>query len=214
MVVKIFIIFAWTLLVWSGISCAQMYTWTDEQGVLVISVYPRPNDNIKEELEIPATKRVNKKNKSRSSASPQSHASKYGPDNISDEMLQGDNSIVWKTWSEGLSVARSNNKPICLFIYTTWCPRCHELIPKFDDIAIVRLSKKFVMIKQDADEKPSWLTEHFGRFGGYIPRIFFMRSDGKVIKEINSGNPRYPYYYSDRDVEKLRASFKKASVLR
>lgn len=117
--------------------------------------------------------------------------------------------IEWKAWSDGLAAAKSSKKPICLVVYTDWCPRCKELAPVFEEPEMATLAKDFVMIRQDADEKPVWLVEQFNQpYGGYVPRIFFLDADGNVRPEITSGNDRYPYFYTPRGKAALLRSMK------
>jgi hypothetical protein len=65
------------------------------------------------------------------------------------------------------------------------------------------------MIKQNQDEHPAWLNKAFGQFGGYVPRVFFLRADGTMLSEIKSAHPRYLYFYPD--LNNLKQSMKKAS---
>jgi thiol-disulfide isomerase/thioredoxin len=119
--------------------------------------------------------------------------------------------IDWKSWSDGLAAAKASKKPICLVVYTDWCPRCKELAPVFEEPEMAALAKEFVMIRQDADEKPQWLVEQFNQpYGGYVPRIFFLDAEGTVRPEITSGNDRYPYFYTPRGKAALLRSMKQA----
>ena len=118
--------------------------------------------------------------------------------------------IPWKTWDQGLSEAKSTNRPILLVVYANWCPHCKELAPVFNDPEVVKLASKMVVVRQDADEEPSWLTSRLGRFGGYVPRVFFLSPTGDVQADITSGNARYPYFYTPEGIEQLRASMRRA----
>jgi len=108
--------------------------------------------------------------------------------------------VEWQTWEAGRARARAENKPALLLVWAHWCPRCRELAPVFGQPEIAALAKGVVMIQQNADDRPEWLTEKFdAAFGGYVPRVFLLRPDGTIRTDITSGNPQYPYFYAPRD---------------
>jgi thiol-disulfide isomerase/thioredoxin len=119
--------------------------------------------------------------------------------------------VAWKTWDEGLKLAQSTNRPILLMVYADWCPHCRELKPVFLDPEVVKLSERLVMIRQDADEDPAWLKPKVGHLGSYVPRMFFLKPDGTVQADINSGNARFPYFYTPQGIEALKGSMKRAA---
>jgi protein-disulfide reductase (glutathione) len=118
-------------------------------------------------------------------------------------------SIAWTDYETGLATAKSTNKPIFLLIYADWCPKCRALAPEMADPELVELSKSFVMVKQDQEAKPAWLDRYNG-LGGYVPRIFFLKPDGSVREEINSGHPRYPYFFAAQQIPKLKETMQAA----
>ncbi len=124
-----------------------------------------------------------------------------------------DGLIQWQTWQDGLQKAAAEKKGIGLLIYADWCPHCRELQPVFRDPETVKASQPIIMIRQNADESPPWLQERFGRLGTYVPRIFFLHPDGTHAAEIQSGNPKYPYFYQPHQGAVLRASMKQAATL-
>ena len=116
--------------------------------------------------------------------------------------------IQWESWADGRARAAKEGKPLCLLIYTNWCPRCRELAPNLNDGELVELSKKFVMVKQDQGERPEWLAQ-YGQTGSYVPRVLFFGLDGQLKTDITSGNSKYPNYYSPRGIGLLKNSMKK-----
>lgn len=119
--------------------------------------------------------------------------------------------VDWQSWEAGLARAKAENKPVVLLVWAHWCPRCRELAPTFGDPEIAELSKQLVMVEQNADDRPAWLSEKFDNlYGGYVPRVFVVRPDGTVRTDITSGNPQYPYFYVPHNKAALVDSLKKA----
>ncbi len=119
--------------------------------------------------------------------------------------------IAWTTYDDGLAEAKKTGKPTMLLVYADWCPKCRALGGPFaSDTELHELSKKFVMIKQNQEERPGWLSR-YGKFGGYVPRIFFLDAAGDIREDITAPHPKYPYFYASRQMAALKASMKKAA---
>jgi thiol:disulfide interchange protein len=119
--------------------------------------------------------------------------------------------IQWHTWNDALSLASRESKPIMVVVYADWCPHCRDLGPVFADPEIERLAKRFVMVRQNHDESPAWLEPYNQKYGGYVPRIFFFDSSGKMQEDVTSGHPRYPYFYAAEQPEYLKKSMRRAA---
>ncbi|GMV43008.1 MAG: hypothetical protein AMXMBFR64_47240 [Myxococcales bacterium] len=119
--------------------------------------------------------------------------------------------VAWKTWEEGLAQARAENRNMALLVYADWCPKCKALAPVFEDPQIQELTRGLVMVIADQDEKPAFLQERFADIGGYVPRLLFLRPDGTLRPEINSGHPRYPYFYNAQQRDTLATSLRAGS---
>ena len=91
------------------------------------------------------------------------------------------------------------------------CPRCRELAPVFRNPAVEAGAQKVIMVKQNQDERPAWLSAYAGE-GGYVPRITFFGSDGALKTDITSGNARYPYFYTQRTAKLLAQNLGKAAT--
>jgi thiol-disulfide isomerase/thioredoxin len=117
--------------------------------------------------------------------------------------------IDWHTWSDALGIAARESKPIMVLVYADWCPHCRALGPVFSDPAVEALAKHFVMVRQNNDEDPAWLEPYNQQYGGYVPRIFFFDSKGKMRVDVTSGHPRYPYFYAAEAPEFLKKSMQR-----
>lgn len=108
-------------------------------------------------------------------------------------------SIAWRTLEEGLAEAKADHRPLMLVVHASWCSRCKELKPKFQESRIAELSEQFVMVNADQDLTPEVLE--FGPDGQYVPRVLFLDpATGKPDEALqNSTRDRYFYYYGPRD---------------
>ncbi|XP_063225887.1 thioredoxin domain-containing protein 12-like [Bacillus rossius redtenbacheri] len=129
------------------------------------------------------------------------------------------NQFDWLSLSDGLQIAKSDNKPLMLLIHKSWCGACKALKPQFaSSKQLEKLSKHFVMVNVVDDEEPK--DEIYSPDGGYIPRILFMDPAGKVLDKFynEDGNPSYKYFYSDpssiaASMKKVLKSFSKKEQL-
>jgi thiol:disulfide interchange protein len=119
--------------------------------------------------------------------------------------------VAWQTWEQGLERARTERKPVMLVVYADWCPHCRDMGPVLARPDVVELSKRMVMISQDADERPTWLAERFDApYGSYVPRVFFLTSEGAVREDLQSGNPKYPYFFAPQAPDQLVGAMRRA----
>ncbi|ESO89682.1 hypothetical protein LOTGIDRAFT_234262 [Lottia gigantea] len=113
------------------------------------------------------------------------------------ELARGWNDkIDWVKLEDGLKISQTEQKPLMIVIHKSWCGACKALMPKFaESKEIEELSKQFVMVNSRDDEEPN--ESQYTPDGGYIPRILFLDSSGKVRKEFinENGNESYKYYY-------------------
>jgi len=105
--------------------------------------------------------------------------------------------IEWVSYQDALKLGEESKKPIMVVLHKTWCGACKRLKPTFaEDKDIERLSKNFIMVNAEDDEEPHTNIK-FAIDGAYIPRIFFLSPDGKVLTDVynRGGNPQYKYFY-------------------
>jgi thiol:disulfide interchange protein len=109
-----------------------------------------------------------------------------------------DANVAWKSYEEGLKEAKSTNKPVLLVFYTEWCPHCNNFSQIFHDPGVVSLSKSFVMVRVDND-KDAATSAKFAPDGKYIPRTFFLKSDGTLLADVTEQRATYKYFYNEKD---------------
>ncbi len=109
-----------------------------------------------------------------------------------------DTGIAWQSYEEGLKKAKEDGKPICLIFYTNWCPHCTNYAKVFHDEAVVEKAKKFVMVRVDKDAHPA-ISSKFKPDGEYIPRTYFLSSDGVLDPALTENRPQYKYFYNELD---------------
>jgi protein-disulfide reductase (glutathione) len=120
-----------------------------------------------------------------------------------------DDGIQWRSLDEGLELAKKEKKPVCLIFYTEWCPHCTNYSKVFHDSRVVDVAKKLVMVRIDGD-KDKELSKQYALDGAYIPRTYFLSSDGKVDDSIHAPRDRYKYFYNEHDAGEVLASMQAA----
>ena len=116
-----------------------------------------------------------------------------------------DGQITWKGYDDGVALAKKEHKPICLIVYTEWCPHCTNYSKLFHDDKVVEQAKRFVTIRLDKD-KNAELSKKFAPDGEYIPRTYFLRSDGTLDLALQAPRAEYKYFYNERDPAQLLAA--------
>jgi thiol-disulfide isomerase/thioredoxin len=109
-----------------------------------------------------------------------------------------DAAIAWKGLDDGLAVAKKEKKPVCLVVFTEWCPHCKNYSAVFHDPKVVAKAKSFVMVRLDQD-KARAETQKYAPDGGYIPRTIFLAPDGAVMADVHAPRPQYKYFYDEKD---------------
>jgi len=117
--------------------------------------------------------------------------------------------IQWKPLAVGLAEAAEKKKPVCLVVFTTWCPHCKRYSRIFHDSRIVEQTQGFVMIKLDQDQSEAE-SARYAPDGGYIPRTLFLAPNGAVALEIHAPRPTYRHFFDEDDAGDLLAAMKTA----
>lgn len=119
--------------------------------------------------------------------------------------------MPWLSWDEASERAAKEQKRILLVLYADWCPRCRELSPVFAQPDMVEAAEGVLMVRQNVDERPAWLSR-YAMLGTYVPRLFFLEPDGSVISDLTSGHPKYPYFYSAHQANLLKKQLREAAT--
>ncbi len=120
-----------------------------------------------------------------------------------------DSAIEWLGYEEGLAEAKKTGKPVCLIFYTDWCPHCTRYSGVFHDDKVIAKAKDFVMIRLNKDQNAELSGKH-APDGQYIPRTFFLTSDGKVRDSIKAPREKYQFFYNPQGSGELLAAMDKA----
>lgn len=113
-----------------------------------------------------------------------------------------DEKIAWRSLEEGRAESRETGKPLCLVVFTQWCPHCTNYARVFHDDKIVQLSKDFVMVRLDQDEHRK-TTDRYAPDGAYIPRTVFLSPAGEIETTIRARPDRFAYFYDENDPASL-----------
>jgi hypothetical protein len=118
--------------------------------------------------------------------------------------------IDWQPYEAGLALAKRDNKPVCLVLYTAWCPHCRNYSRVFSDARLVARARDFVMIRLDADENEA-VARRYHPDGTYVPRTFILDADGNIDVAGQSDNPRYRYFFDEHHADSLLAAMDRAA---
>jgi protein-disulfide reductase (glutathione) len=117
--------------------------------------------------------------------------------------------IDWQPFDVAVKHGQAERKPICLVVYTTWCPHCRRYSHVFDDPRVVERARKFSMVRVDADQD-GVTASRFAPDGAYIPRTLFLAPDGTLDASIRRAQPKYQYFYDEHDPASLVAAMDSA----
>ncbi|MFT3764020.1 MAG: thioredoxin family protein [Minicystis sp.] len=117
--------------------------------------------------------------------------------------------IDWQPYEAGLAKAKAENKPVCLVLFTGWCPHCRNYSHVFDDAKVVEEAKRFVMIRINADDRHD-VASKYQPDGGYVPRTFFLSPDGQLAADIHAPRPKFQYFFDERNPASLLAGMGEA----
>jgi thiol-disulfide isomerase/thioredoxin len=91
------------------------------------------------------------------------------------------------TWSSSFEAARAqaaaSNRPVLIDFYTDWCGWCKKLDAEvFTNGRVVELSRRFVMLRLNAESEGAGLAQQFGVRG--YPNIVLLTPAGQTMGQI------------------------------
>ena len=119
-----------------------------------------------------------------------------------------DKDIKWQDYDAGLADAKKAKKPVMLIFFTEWCPHCKNYSGVFHDPKVVAKSKDFVMVRLDADKNKE-LSQKYAVDGSYIPRTYFLSSNG-TLSDIHAPREQFKYFYDERNATQILAGMDQA----
>ena len=120
-----------------------------------------------------------------------------------------DKAVGWQAYDAGLARAKQDRKPVMLIIYTEWCPHCTNYSKLFHDQAVIDKTRQFVMIRVDKDKQPE-ISKKNAPDGEYIPRTYFLSSDGVLDPSLAAARDKYRYFYNESDPNDVLAAMDSA----
>jgi thiol-disulfide isomerase/thioredoxin len=123
--------------------------------------------------------------------------------------------IEWQTYEAGLARAKTEQKPILLLFGANWCEPCHMFAKMFEDPRVAAKAKDFVVIHVNVDERED-LDAKYARGGRSLPRVYFLRPDGVLLRAAHAPSVRWVpsrYRYDLKDPASLLAGMELAQKL-
>lgn len=120
--------------------------------------------------------------------------------------------IHWLDYDQGIAVAKTQHKPVCLVFFATWCPHCKNYSHVFEDPRVVAEAKKFAMIRIDTDREPA-VASRYALDGSYIPRTYFLTPSGEIARTVKAPRTRFQFFYNEHDPASLLGGMQQAEKL-
>jgi thioredoxin-like negative regulator of GroEL len=102
---------------------------------------------------------------------------------------------------------------VCVVFYADWCPHCRNFSHVFSDPQVAARARDFVMVRVNVDSEPD-VASRYALDGAYVPRTYFLASDGTTLADIDAARPQYRYFYNERDPQPLLAAMTTALARR
>lgn len=114
-----------------------------------------------------------------------------------------DEGIDWLTLESALDDASSSEKKIMLVLHSEGCGACDDYSKLFREGAVAIASKDLLMVLVD-DGVNEDISEKYSLDGSYVPRTYFLNSDGSVMDvRVGKEGDRFQYYFGGRKAQEL-----------
>lgn len=124
-----------------------------------------------------------------------------------------ESNLEWTSIDKALETSKTDGKPVLFLVHRTTCPSCKAVLRMLArDGDFKEKAKEFVVaeVEDDTDEPTA---DKYNVDGGYVPRIYFLGPDGKIMEDIWNVGTQYLenkfYFYEMSSV--LRAMDKAIS---
>ena len=104
-----------------------------------------------------------------------------------------DAALDWHSYRDGMQALKASGGKGILIVYADWCPTCKQYSGLFRYAAVIDALQGFTLIRLDMDKQPA-ISRRFDIDGEYVPRTFALDANGRIIRELNAGNPKWRYY--------------------
>ena len=119
--------------------------------------------------------------------------------------------IDWLTIQSAFKAAEESDKKIMLVLHSEGCGACDEYSVLFRDSLVAEASEDLLMVLMD-DGVNEEISEKYSIDGSYVPRTYFLNSDGSVMDiQVGKEGDRFQYYYGSRGAPLLAEIMLKAS---
>jgi len=106
--------------------------------------------------------------------------------------------VNWMSYTDALAASKENGKPIMVLFTKTWCGACKNLKSDIKNNleSFVEASGKLnvVNIEEESDEV-GFNVELYSKEGSYIPRTFFLDTEGNIDETAIGPNEKYKRYF-------------------
>lgn len=126
------------------------------------------------------------------------------------EPIEWNGAVAWQEFEPAMARAAQQNKAVMVVVYADWCPKCRTLAPLFRSGPLVAASAQVIAVLANHDQRPEWLESKLGDTANYVPRVYFLRPDGQVLRDITSDNAKFPHFFHPNKPQDLTAAIARA----
>ena len=104
-----------------------------------------------------------------------------------------DAALDWHSYEEGIEALKATGGKGILIIYADWCPTCKQYSGLFRYTSVIDALEGLTLIRLNMEQQPA-LSRKYNVDGEYVPRTFALDEDGRIIRDLNAGNPKWRHY--------------------